>query len=371
MIENAKNIVSDYKKLVYKIGAKEATGLDEVIKKYAGTHGFILYGGSAIDWYVRTKTGGKKYLYEPGTKLTDFDFYSESFIEHGNELGKKLHEAGFKFVRVSNGKTGLTRSIRIGTNFKSVCDVNYTRDYQKKMLTGPEYFIDKDSGIAVASPYYLILDQYLNTFMNLYRYEFRINAAFEKIALLESVMHPAQEEKPDAPKLSKNEKMSLDKLHELNVAANDIVLAGDLALHWYINGDLLKACEYEPIIFSNYWRKEIKYEFDHLLPKEEQSKTPVAKVGGDMSPIPFNLINIRGSIAYYPVGKYKIVTETGLLYAYYYCKLYEGTDRFDKQIEYLIAHNFHKEERIGTDLRICISPLIETVLTKAKQVKFQ
>lgn len=412
-------ILEDYKKVIYNIEIESIGKVSEIILKFAKERKFILYGGSAIDMYLREVTKGKHFLYKEGTKIPDLDFYSGDFIKDSEDLGLLLHENGYKLVKISNGITKLTRSIKIQTEDKSVCDINYIKKSSKNMH---QPILIKELGVYIASPYYLILDQFLNTFMDLYRYENRINSGFDKINAIVPVLHKTVYKTPIKNiELTPANTNLLETINLFNDSAKDLIISGDMALYWYAHGDPIAMFNYVPMFYTNMITKKIIYnlekmltELDKVTIKEQQElkmKKIKEKTGGELSDSDakkelekssnvvnelkeslnqnlsdnsdkykkikdqmrnYNIIHIKNSITYYKVGKFKMVTETGLLYSYYYYKLKEKTDRYDSQINYLISNGYYKESNMKVnELEIMISPLIEIVKSIPPVIKYR
>lgn len=93
----------------------------EIVKIFIKDHGRIIYGGTAINAYVKLKN--PKDCFYGEIDKPDIEFYSPTPIEDLQKLCDVLHKKGFKYVRGSEAQHEETYSVFV--NFDPLCDISY------------------------------------------------------------------------------------------------------------------------------------------------------------------------------------------------------------------------------------------------------
>lgn len=120
------------------------------IKKFIIDRGLIIYGGTAIDYALRT--GGQKIYPDELLTVPDLDFYSPDHVNDAYDLADILYKAGFTSTRTIRGYYVRVMKIDIGDNHW-IADIAYA----------PKTFFDTMStmlyeGMKIVSPSYQKID---------------------------------------------------------------------------------------------------------------------------------------------------------------------------------------------------------------------
>lgn len=301
--KSIKVLEKKYNKIIYKFLHNEK--LDKIITTYIKNNEVYLYGGMAIDIFVKHASKGKEKLYNK-YKLADFDLLTENFIEVANEIAKIIKEnTGYK-IQLITGMTGRTRKIFVDLNSTAIVDVT---KIDKKI---PYITID---GYKIADPNYSKIDQYQNLSFNLFSDYYRIEKVLIKLRLLEKYA-PIENKTTKEPIKHIYKKKYEESISDLNVLY-EIIWGGDLAYNYYYD---IQEEPQEIWILSNEMYKS-------FIPYQGKLRGPN-----------YRIFSLFDTLFYEVFGDIKILTRVGLLYYYYRLRYFYETDEYDKKI-YKLLHD--------------------------------
>lgn len=167
-----------YKNIKEKAQSSEINKLNSYIRDYIIKKECIIYGGTAIDSYL--KAAGKKGIYSPDHPA-DYDCIHWDFINIGRDIADIFYTKGYKNTRVVRGIHPNT--YRVFVNEFPIFDVSYT--------SKDSYEIIKANSIKYNDLLYvpiglIMMDQYISSGMNMYNNINRLGKAYERIRLLEN-----------------------------------------------------------------------------------------------------------------------------------------------------------------------------------------
>lgn len=188
MNSNDNYVTALKKELRIKYNEKERI-ISNVTEKFIRKRGLILYGGLAIDKWIKNVTNNQQSIYDRTIDRIDYDCFSTNYDVDSKDLSAELMDAGLKNIRIVSGITGSTRKIFIDLDPDAYIDIS---DIDKAIhvdLTVEEKIKNLNVKIIdemlVADPNYLKIDQYTNLCTNLFCDYNRITKAFERVSLLE------------------------------------------------------------------------------------------------------------------------------------------------------------------------------------------
>ena len=200
----------------------------ETIKDFVKDKKRIIYGGSAIDFWLKKKNLS---IYDeelPG----DIEFYSPFPLEDMYKLCNKLKKMGFKNVV---GRQALHHdTFSIFVEYVNFCDLTYMNPVMMKNNI-PHY---SEDGLTYVKPEFLINDMY-RVFANpLHDYPFRLKKVFERFILLKENYFTPPEKPSICPPGSKQENKLVemkDQIFDKFVLNNmDVILCGSKAYNYYL-----------------------------------------------------------------------------------------------------------------------------------------
>lgn len=270
--------------------------INSIIEQFCRERKLIIYGGIAIDRYLKSK--GHPGIYDKYESI-DYDTYSVNYLQDAEDLGKLLHESGIPYIKVHSGFKPTTRKIHISMLSTSVIDINEVSAEKYEILSPTKL---KD-GLLYIRPDALFEDQIKNLVTNLFIDYYRIPKIITRIRLLFEYF----------PIKYKEYTPEYTDLPEKYIEAKGI-WAGDFAFNYYHKKKLGGAA--------------ILYTDDKDLLKT--TDIPVYQMEGVTiyNPVTYNKTTIM------------IAPPALLLYFYFKMKIAEDTDKYDYQIWYLTEKSF-------------------------------
>lgn len=131
----------------------------DIVKKFIVNRKLIVYGGTAIDYALRTH--GDKIYPDDLLLIPDLDFYSPDNINDAYDLATQLYAAGYTEARVINAKHTGTLKVDIGDNHfladisflpRVLFDIIPTLEYEHMRIVHPN-FQALDQHHDLSSPY--------------------------------------------------------------------------------------------------------------------------------------------------------------------------------------------------------------------------
>lgn len=95
--------------------------VSDVVKTFIKDNKRIIYGGYAINTYIKLKN--PKDCFYGDTDTPDIEFYSPTPIEDLQKLCDILHKKGFKYVSGREAQHDETYTVSV--NFENICDISY------------------------------------------------------------------------------------------------------------------------------------------------------------------------------------------------------------------------------------------------------
>jgi len=292
-----------------------------IIEKYCRENKLIIYGGLAMDKYL--KNAGHVGIYD-GFETIDYDVYSTNHVVDAEKLGKIIHESDVPYVKIHSGMSPTTRKINIALLSTSVIDINHISP-EEYMVLSPTvidglYYIRTDA---------LFEDQIKNVVTNLFADSHRIPKIINRLKLLTKYFPIIPE---TFAKIDTTQYISTEDLGKVSG-----IIAGDFAYNYYVSGETGGI----PILYS-------------------EEPAPEGWI--------FPYYVMEGETIYEEVsGGLKLAPPALLLYFYFKMKITENTSAYDTQIYTLMQYGFpfpnYKEVSIYLPKHDPIRPKYENIAT--------
>jgi hypothetical protein len=123
-----------------------------IIKTFIKQRNLIVYGGTAIDFALRTV--GKSIYSDDTLAVPDLDFYSPQNVADSYDLADLLYDAGFVESRSIVGTHATTQRVDPSTNH-FLADISYCPEQILNLIPTMEYL-----GVKIVHPHYQLIDQH-------------------------------------------------------------------------------------------------------------------------------------------------------------------------------------------------------------------
>ena len=163
----------------------------QIVKKFIVDNELVLYGGLAIDAFIK-KSGGTSHQFYTMKDEPDYDMYSPTPWTHMCQLCQQLHDAGFKNIRGYEAEHQNTYKIRIENSKGEVADISYMSPDLFKTIKKQAVLFD---GLSCAPPHWLIIDQYFRK-SNPISGWFKIEKTLYRVILLEHFYLAKEKQRP-------------------------------------------------------------------------------------------------------------------------------------------------------------------------------